>query len=61
MAHAFNSIIDLFINPKSINISQNTLVRDIRIIYYIINYSVDIKIGYSFCNHYYFKDKIALS
>lgn len=57
----FSSITDLSANFKSINISQNTLVKDIYIIYSIINLSVDIRTGYSFCEHHYLKDKIVLS
>ncbi len=56
MAHTFSSIINLLVNPKSIDIS----VKDTHIIYFTINPSVEIGTRYGFHKYYYFKDKIVL-
>ena len=60
-AHVFSSVTDLPANPKSIDISQDTSVKDTRIIHSTINPSVDIGTGYGFRGHHYLKGKIALS
>ncbi len=59
--HAFSSVTDLPASPKSIDTSQNTSVKDTRIIHFIINPSVDIRTGYGFRGYHYLKGKIALS
>ena len=48
-------------NPKSIDISQDTLVKDTCIIHSTINLFMDIGTGYGFCGHHCLKGKIALS
>lgn len=60
MIYIFNNIIDLLKNPKNIDTSQNILVKNIYIIYSIINFFINIKTKYNFCKYYYFKDKIIL-
>ncbi len=60
-AHEFSSVTDLLASPKSIDTSQNTFVKDIRIIHFTINLSVDIGTGYGFRGHHYLKGKIAIS
>ncbi len=61
MAHAFSNVTDLPASPKSIDTSQNTSVKNTRIIHSTINLSVDIGTGYGFRGHHYLKSKIALS
>lgn len=60
-AYTFSNITDLPENHKNIDISQNILVNNTRIIYSTINSSIDIRTKYSFCEYYYLKNKIALS
>ncbi len=59
--YAFSSITNLLVNPKNIEISQNTSVKDIHIIHSTINIFMDIGTGYGFCEHHYLRGKIVLS
>lgn len=59
--HAFSSVIDLLVNLKSIDISQDISVKNTHIIYFTIKFFINIGTGYSFCGYHYLKSKIALS
>lgn len=54
----FSNVIYLLINLKKINSKQNIFAKTMLIIYFFIDFTINIKTKYKFCGHHYFKNKI---